>query len=432
MTVMATDIKERIADELRDARQRTEDLLGRVDDERLMRQNNKLMSPLVWDYAHAGVYQELWLVHELAGDPFIDERYIHLYDAFENPRAVRGTLPLMNREEVRSYRDRVDARTVEILRDIEFDFENPLLRDAYVYRTVIEHEHMHDETILQALQLLPGGYCPELPSTPEARAVTFDMVQVEAGRYTIGSADHAPWDNEHPDQEVELRAFRIDRYPITNRSYREFMDDGGYTHHDLWSEAGRKWLADAGATSPQFWRRDGDEWMRDQFGHVRPVVWGQPVMHVCYYEAEAYACWAGKRLPTEFEWEVAAAWDPQLGQMRRYPWGDDEPSALNSNLDQRLYGCALVGAYPEGRSALGCEQMVGEVWEWTSSDFRSYPSFQAFPYPEYSEVFFGSEYKVLRGASWAARPSVARCTFRNWDYPVRRQIFAGFRCVQDA
>lgn len=431
MTASTTTVKEQLAARLEDARQRTEDLLERVDDQRLMQQHNALMGPLVWDYAHAGVYEELWLVHELTGEPFIDERYLHLYDAFENPRRVRGSLPLMNRQEAQAYRDRVRARALEILQDVDLESDHPLLRDTYVYRTVIEHEHMHDETMLQALQLLPGGYHPVLPPSIEARLVSLDMVAVGAGRYAIGSDAYAPWDNEHPRHEVAVPAFHIDRFPVTNGQYRAFMDDGGYRRPELWSDAGQAWLAETGAVAPEFWHRDGGEWVRDRFGHLEPVPWDQPVMHVCYYEADAYARWAGKRLPTEIEWEIAAAWDPEAERMRRYPWGDAAPTAKHTNLDQWRYGCAPVGAYPEGRSALGCEQMVGEVWEWTSSDFHGYPGFTAFPYREYSEVFFGPEYKVLRGASWAARPSVARCSFRNWDYPIRRQIFAGFRCAAD-
>jgi iron(II)-dependent oxidoreductase len=431
MTTLEIDVKDQFATALVDARQRTEQLLDHVDDTRLMAQHNTLMSPLTWDYAHAGVYQELWLVHELTSEPFINEQYVHLYDAFENPRRVRGSLPLMSREQVKAYRDRVDERTLEILASVDLDADNPLLREGYVYQTVIEHEHMHDETILQALQLLPGGYRPEIPCKDPGRPVVLDMVAVPAGRYPIGSAEPAPWDNEHPRREVELEAFRIDRFPVTNAQYQAFIEEGGYERREFWSDAGWTWRTETGASAPQFWRFDDAQWMTDRFGYGVGVDWDQPVMHVCYYEAEAYARWAGKRLPTEFEWEVAAAWDPQLGRARRYPWGDDPPMADRANLDQFRFGCAQIGAYPQGASALGCEQMIGDVYEWTSSDFLCYPGFVAFPYPEYSEVFFGADYKVLRGASWATRPSVARCTFRNWDYPIRRQIFAGFRCAMD-
>jgi iron(II)-dependent oxidoreductase len=163
-----------------------------------------------------------------------------------------------------------------------------------------------------------------------------------------------------------------------------------------------------------------------------PIDPNRPVCHVCYYEAEAFAVWAGKRLPTEFEWEAAASWDPIAGCARRFPWGDDAPTPALANLDQLSFETAPVGAYTKNVSALGCYGMIGDVWEWTSTDFHGYPGFEPFPYPEYSQAFFGSEYKVLRGGSWATRPGAIRNTFRNWDYPLRRQIFSGFRCARDA
>jgi iron(II)-dependent oxidoreductase len=157
-----------------------------------------------------------------------------------------------------------------------------------------------------------------------------------------------------------------------------------------------------------------------------------PVCHVCYHEADAYARWAGRRLPTEHEWEAAATWDPETGTKRAYPWGDEEPGPLHANLDQLSFGLAPVGAYPRNVSPIGCYGMVGDVWEWTASDFDRYPGFEAFPYDEYSKAFFGPDHKVLRGGSWATRPGAIRGTFRNWDYPIRRQIFSGFRCARDS
>jgi iron(II)-dependent oxidoreductase len=162
-----------------------------------------------------------------------------------------------------------------------------------------------------------------------------------------------------------------------------------------------------------------------------PLLPSHPVCHVCYYEAEAFARFAGKRLPTEFEWEAAASWDPETGTKRWFPWGEEPASKDLANVDQLMFGTAPVGSYPENLSPIGCYGMIGDVWEWTSSDFQPYPGFESFPYKEYSEAFFGSDYKVLRGGSWATRPGAIRNTFRNWDYPIRRQIFSGFRCARD-
>ncbi|MGH9037205.1 MAG: SUMF1/EgtB/PvdO family nonheme iron enzyme, partial [Acidimicrobiia bacterium] len=215
---------------------------------------------------------------------------------------------------------------------------------------------------------------------------------------------------------VEVAPFWIDTTPVTNRAYAEFVAAGGYHVPRWWSEVGWKWRMEADLTAPEFWQPEGDgSYSLLRYGERIPLPLAEPVQHVCFHEAEAYAAWAGKRLPTEAEWEKAAS---------RIPDG-------HANLGQRHFGPAPVGAYPGGASAWGVEQMLGDVWEWTASDFLPYPGFASFPYKEYSEVFYGSDYKVLRGGSWATHPRAVRTTFRNWDYPIRRQIFAGFRCARD-
>jgi iron(II)-dependent oxidoreductase len=259
------------------------------------------------------------------------------------------------------------------------------------------------------------------------------MVHFPGGRVAIGTEDRTEaYDNERPRHMVELRPFEIDVYPVTNGQYLEFIEAGGYAGPELWSEAGRRWLEDSGAEAPKYWSRVEDGgWMSRVMDRRGPVPVDHPVCHVCYHEAEAFARWAGKRLPTEIEWEAAASWDPDTGEKRRYPWGDVPPSRELANLDQLGFGTAAVGAYPRNVSPIGCYGMIGDVWEWTASDFGPWPGYESFPYKEYSEVFFGNEYKVLRGGSWATRPGAVRNTFRNWDYPIRRQIFSGFRCARD-
>jgi len=434
--------KRRIAADLDEARRRTVALLSGVDDGRLHAQPDPILSPLAWDYGHVGVYEELWLVDALSGERPRDERRMAMYDAFTNPRRSRAGLPLMRRADVDSYRDSVRDRALALLDEADLDSTgDALLRDGYVYGLVTQHEHQHCETMLQSLQILPGGWRPALPPLPEPRpGVRRDTVTVPAGTYPVGNPLHEPYDNESPRHPVELNAYRIDRFPVTCGDWLRFMAGGGYDRDELWDDDGLRWRAESGERAPKHWRLVRDDadaadpraWSVERFGHVLPLRDDLPVMHVCFHEAQAYARWAGGRLPTEQEWEVAATWDPQRGAARRYPWGDEEPTERHANLDQRMFSPAPIGSYPDGASALGCEQMVGDVWEWTQSHFTAYPGFRAFPYREYSEVFFGSEYRVLRGASWAARSSVARATFRNWDYPIRRQIFAGLRCAYDA
>jgi gamma-glutamyl hercynylcysteine S-oxide synthase len=425
------DLKRRIASDLEEARRRTHDLLRPVDDERLVTQHDPLLSPLVWDYGHIGVFEELWLVHRLSGAP-MDEDLLHAYNAIENPRHTRRRLELMDRERTLAYLADVRERTLALLEEVDLEGADPLLRDGFVYDLILQHEHQHDETILQTLQLLPGGYLDALPALPEGRNGGPAMVEVPAGRYTVGSGASEPYDNEHPCHQVELAAYRIDRLPVTNGDWLRFMEDGGYARQELWGKDGWDWILTFGAEAPEYWARGEDGWQVSRFGVTVPVEPDRPVMHVCWFEAEAYARWAGRRLPTEHEWEVAAGWDPAEARVRRHPWGDGPGEEGHANLDQRLFGPAPAGAYPAGASPFGCEQMLGDVWEWTASDFTAYPGFRAFPYAEYSEVFYGGPFKVLRGGSWATRPRVARCTFRNWDSPIKRQIFAGLRCAEDA
>lgn len=426
--------KQEIADLLTEARDRTLLLVSGLSDEDLHRQHDPLMSPIIWDVGHIAHFEELWLTQNLDG-PIKFSEMPGLYNPFEHPRATRAALELPTLAEMTKRLREIRGRVLERLESVEFDEENPLLRDGYVYNMVLQHEYQHNETILQTLQLKKG-----VPYRAP-RKVTFakrtqregGMVAFEGGKVIIGTGDRsAAYDNERPRHPVDLRPFLIDRDPVSNGRYLEFMADDGYGRKDLWSEDGRRWLAESGATAPKYWTRDGDRWISRTMDLTRPVDPARPVRHVCYHEAEAFAVWAGKRLPTEFEWEAAACWNPSTRSAQRFPWGDAPADAESANIDQLSFDTAPIGTYDHNVSPLGAYGMIGDVWEWTSSDFDGYPGFQSFPYKEYSEEFFGPGYKVLRGGSWATRPGAIRTTFRNWDYPIRRQIFSGFRCAKDA
>jgi gamma-glutamyl hercynylcysteine S-oxide synthase len=424
-----------LARALEDGRRWTHRLLDVLDDDAVHAQPDEIMSPLVWDLGHVGNYEELWLLRRLGDPGFADARMDRVYDAFENPRWTRADLPLLPRAEAREYLADVRAAVLRRLRASDLDPADPLLSGGLVYSLVVQHEAQHQETMLQALDL--GTIAPYPLAAqrwvPLARPVDDEeRVLVPGGPCTVGTDDAAAtYDNERPLQVVHVPTFALDRYPVTARRYAAFMAAGGYERAELWSERGWTWRLETGCDAPQGWLRRRDGWQVRRLGHVVPLDPAEPVEHVTFFEAEAFARWAGGRLPTEHEWEKAAGWDPVAGRARRYPWGDGEPSPLHANLNRRSWGPAPVGSYPAGASAYGVEQLVGDGYEWTASDFLPYPGYRTFPYAEYSEVFFGGDYKVLRGASWASRSCVARATFRNWDHPYRRQIFAGIRLAWD-
>jgi gamma-glutamyl hercynylcysteine S-oxide synthase len=287
-----------------------------------------------------------------------------------------------------------------VLGEIELDPGDRLLADGFVYEMLLAHEHQHNETMLQLLQMVESYEPVEVDGRPAAEAVADgpEMVKVEGGPHDIGAPDVGfAYDNERPRHTVELEPFWIDRTPVSNGDYLAFMDE-------------------TDADPPMYWERDGEGgWVRTAMGRTEAVDPSLPVIHVSWHEADDFARWAGKRLPSEAEWEAAAR-----GASRE-----------RANLDQLAFGCAPAGAYADAHSDWGAAQMLGDVWEWTSSDFTAYPGFEAFPYPEYSEVFFGDAHKVLRGGAWATRRDVIRTSFRNWDLPKRRQIFSGIRCARD-
>jgi iron(II)-dependent oxidoreductase len=375
---------------LEEARRRTLWLVDGVSDPDLDRVHDPLMSPLVWDLGHIAAFEDLWVRRE-TGVELLRPELAAVYDAAETPRAQRGELPYLRRPEALAYMDAVRERTLSLLDRISPFFAEMLL----------QHEQQHNETMLQTLQLgEPGVYSPERRPVP-GKAAT-GTVLIEAGSFAMGDAREGfAYDNERPRHALELPAFRIDRGPVTNAAFAEFVADGGYARRELWSEEGWRFREQEGWERPLYWTADGAVRRFDRVVALEPEL---PVMHVSWFEADAYARWRRARLPSEAEWEKAA----RLVEGER------------GNLDQLEFGPGPAGPF------------LGDCWEWTASDFRGYPGFVAYPYREYSEVFFGSAYRVLRGASWATRPRVARTTFRNWDHPQRRQIFAGFRCAEEA
>ena len=368
---MTPSSKEAIAARLAEARRFTLELLQPLDDEQLNRVYSSLLSPLAWDLGHIANFEELWLVQTIGEREPLHGELGRFYDAIENPRKTRGELPILRDADLRAYLADVRERTLEVLAEVEIgpNAEDQLLREGFVYEMLLAHEQQHNETMLQLLQMVDSY----VPVDPELGVLSApgpgpETISVAGGEYEIGaSARGFAYDNESPRHPVELAPFEIDRTPVTNATYIQFMEE-------------------TAAEPPLYWEREGGGgWVLTRMGGRDPIDPAHPVLHVSWHEADALARWAGKRLPSEHEWEAAS---PQL----------------------------------EG---------IGQVWEWTSSDFLAYPGFEPFPYPEYSQVFFGDTYKVLRGGSWATRRNVMRPSFRNWDLPERRQIFSGIRLAAD-
>lgn len=422
-----------VLDALSDTRSRTLALVAHLDDDALERVHSPLMSPLVWDLGHIAAFEDLWLAHRGAGLALLRPDLAEVYDAFETPRAERGDLPYLRRGDALAYLAAVRERVLA-----------PAAAgavDATLLELVLRHEQQHTETMLQTMQLA------RLPAPPDALAPTFgpssdgtlagltglELVEVPAGPCTIGAPTEGfAYDNERPRHAVDLPAFQIGRSAVTNGAFRAFVDGGGYARPEWWTREAWAWKEQYDIQRPAGWTADGREWRMDR---CEPLDPSRPVVHVSWFEADAFARAHGARLPTEAEWEKAATWDRQAGTALPQPWGETPHGAdvaAHGNVDQQAFGTVPVGTHPHGASPAGCLGMIGDAWEWTAGGFDGYPGFSAHPYREYSEVFFGGDYRVLRGGSWATRARVATPTFRNWDHPQRRQIFAGLRIAKDA
>ncbi len=421
---------------LLEARERTLSLVEPVASEDLDRVHDPVMSPLVWDLGHIAAFEDLWIARVSGWAPLRPDLF-EVYDAEETPRANRGDLPYLHHDEAREYLERVGARALEALEVADLaSADGDAGAGAFVWEMVLRHEHQHNETMLQTLQIAePGVFSPErgrgaaLVRDPWPPPNGLRMVRVTGGTVPLGAeSGRFAYDNERPRHLTEVAPFLIDPRPVSNGDYAAWVEAGGYHRRECWSEAGWAWRRRECIERPRYWTPEGRVRLFDRTPPLRPEL---PVMHVSFYEADAYARAHGKRLPTEREWETVATIDPRTGIKHRYPWGDDAPTPERVTLNQLPLGPAPVGSLPAGASADGVLGLIGDAWEWTASVFEPYPGFRAHPYPEYSATHFGKGYRVLRGGSWASRPRVIDGTFRTWDLPERRQIFAGFRCAAD-
>jgi iron(II)-dependent oxidoreductase len=413
---------EKLAEELKDARSRTLSLVSDLDEAQLIGPRLPIVNPPRWEIGHVAWFQEHWTLGHLGKLPPVRADGDALYDSANVHHETRWTIPLPSTGETLRYMGTVLERVVERLSRAESSPD-----EAYFHRLALFHEDMHGEALVYTRQTL-GYPAPRSLSIPREEGGPLEGdAEVPGGRFLLG-ARRSPafvFDNEKWAHEVEVEPFHIARAPVTQAAFAEFVEAGGYRRDELWTADGLAWRNGARAEHPFHWRLGvGGRWMRLHFDRLVPLEEHRPVIHVNWHEASAYCRWAGRRLPTESEWELAASGGE--GRARRYPWGDEPPDRARAHLDLASDGCVDVGACAAGDSACGCRQMIGNVWEWTATTFGPYPGFSVDPYREYSEPWFGT-HRVLRGGCFATRSRLIRTTWRNFYTPDRRDVLAGFR-----
>ena len=409
------------------ARARTLAYAARLQPDQWLGPYLSIVNPPLWEIGHLGWFQEHWCLRygtdgSLA--PTLMQGADEIYNSAVVPHAERWRLALPTVDQTLKYLRLVfDA----VLARLEHEGATEHLR--YYAQLAAFHEEMHNEAFDYTCQTL--GYAAEKAQRKQIviSTVCTGDVPVAGGRFLLGAGvgDGFVFDNEKWAHDVEVQPFRMARTAVSNGEFAAFVDDAGYARRELWSEDGWRWRVRFNATMPLYWEKRGANWQVRHFDQTVPIEPDAAIIHVNWYEAEAYCKWAQRRLPGEAEWEFAAATAPgNLTHKRRYPWGDAPPTATHAN----LYGVASrtvdVSACPDGDSAWGVRQMFGNVWEWTADWFAPYPGFVRDPYKEYSEPWFGN-HKVLRGGCYATRASLLRNTWRNFYTPDRRDVLAGFR-----
>ena len=416
---------------LLDARDVELRLFESLSESQLLGEKAHFLEPPIWEIGHVGWFQEVWLLRHLDKAAPLNGDADAIYDSFNVSYKLRWDHAYPSRAQSLKYISEILKRSIG-----RFDGREPDERDAYFYTLAARHEEMHAENL--ALVLTSLGYAqPAISAKAEEPTVDEAFrahdVAVPGGTFQLGAAPDEPFvfDNEKWAHPVSLKPFHIAAAAVTNQEFRAFVDDGGYLRREAWSARGWDWRRRAGIVRPLFWVQDGNQWFERSFDQTNTLKPWHPICGVSWFEAEAYCKWAHRRLPSEAEWETAASFDPKSGKKRRFPWGDSPPTPRQANLGYRHGGTVDVRAFPESDSALGCRQMIGNVWEWVADTFEPYPGFICDPYKEYSAPYFGSK-KVLRGGAWTTSGRLIRNTWRNFFMRQRRNIFAGFRtCALD-
>jgi iron(II)-dependent oxidoreductase len=423
---MTNDVGTNAEDLIRDlceARERELTLFTDLSDEQLLGSKEHFLEPPIWEAGHVGWFQEYWILRSLGTAKPILNHGDTIYDSFNVSYKLRWDHDFPTRDETLDYLQTVLDRSIDRLDGL--NGRVPDENDRYFYWLSTQHEYMHSENLCMVRQTL-GYPRPKFEESPIAHDATFipKDVEIPGGTFQLGAQKGDPFvfDNEKWAHDVEIKPFRIANAAVTNAEFLRFVEAGGYGVRRFWGKHGSEWRRREGATHPMFWRQSNGSWVQKHFDQERGLKPQDPVTHINWYEARAYCAWAGRRLPTEAEWEVAASGY----EKRRFPWGNEAPTMEHANLDFNHVSVVDVGAYPEGDSVFGCRQMIGNVWEWTDSKLEGYPEFTPDPYQEYSEPYFGQK-PVLRGGGFASRSKMIRNTWRNFFMRHRRNIVAGFR-----
>jgi len=423
-----------IAEEMTKARANTLALFDIANESDLHKSPGFGFRPIIWHLAHIGVFEGYWLLQKMQGCASLNPLYDRIFDPINTPREASVNLPA--RKTMEDYLLRVRDDVFRYLERADFESGDPLLKDAFIFDLVLQHEYQHQETLAYLFQMLDPGKKRQPSSSPRKlldSEITSDMILIPGGASISGALEgFFAYDNELPAHFERLSPFTIDRFPVTNQAFADFISDRGYERRELWSDEGWSWRDREDWRCPLYWSPDGEGWLVRSMFEESAMKPNHPVTGVSWFEAEAYAKFVGKRLPTEAEWEKAASWHPGTTSKSRFAWGDSKPDAGVCNFDFEKWSTSPVRAFPGGASPYGVLDMTGNIWEWTSDAFSGYDGFRAFPYPEYSQEWFDGDHRVLKGGSWATRGPLLRTSFRNFFRKQFRIAFSGIRCAADA
>jgi len=429
-----TNIRQQTVDtliaDLNDARQRTLALINGLDSAQMIGPQLETVNPLLWEVGHVAYFHELWILRHLDKAPSFLENADELYDSITIAHNDRWDLPLNSLNDTKHYMQQVLDAEIKRLQNINTVTE----KDIYLTRYALFHEDMHTEAFTYTRRTL--NYPAPVFSNTQLNDENYNSgalegdIEIAGGEYLLGAPQDIDFcfDNEKWQHPVNVKPFAIAKAATTYQQFADFVNDGGYLNQAFWNDDGWAWLQNNNITQPNGWKKEtGENWLIKHFDQWQALKPHAAVIHINWYEANAWCKWAGRRLPSEAEWELAASGTPNnINEKRSYPWGNTPPNAERVNMDSRALGTIDVGALPQSDSAFGCRQMLGNSWEWVADTFNPYPGFTADMYQDYSQPLFGQT-KVLRGGGWATPARMIRNTWRTYYGPDRNDVFAGFR-----